>query len=87
LCRIAQENGDTGTAVNDKASMPSDQDRKTLKRLQAGAAENTTAKLVDNLPPVPADVKKRFPSMQKWEESQKDWVAKLIIALRGGQGV
>jgi len=64
--------------------MPSANDLKNFARLQQGQAADATLKLVAELPPVPADVKKRFPSMMKHEEALKDWHQKLVLALRGG---
>lgn len=64
--------------------MPSAEDLKQWERLQNSAGFDDTAKLVENMPPVPSDVKQRFPSMHQYEEMQREWVIKLIKAIRGG---
>ena len=64
--------------------MPSANDLKIFKRLQIGAEFSTTAKLVANLPPLPLDVKQRFPSMIVYEQQLKDWHTKLVLSLCGG---
>lgn len=64
--------------------MPSDSDLKNFTRLQQGQAFDATLKLVAELPPVPEDVRKRFPSMAQWQVALKDWHQKLVIALKGG---
>jgi hypothetical protein len=64
--------------------MPSADALKNFSRLQLGAATDTTERLVTELPKVPEDVKKRFPSMAQFEERQKEWHRKLLLALRGG---
>lgn len=63
--------------------MPSEADLKQWERMQNSAGSDDTAKLVENMPPVPTDVKKRFPSMLQYEEMQREWVIKLIKAIRG----
>lgn len=67
--------------------MASDADLKNFYRIQQSAGSDTTDKIVQQMPPIPEDVKKRFPAMAAYEEKQREWVKQLIIALRGGQGV
>lgn len=64
--------------------MPSLADLKSLERIQQGVAFDATLKLVAELPPVPDDVRKRFPSMVKYDLALKEWHQKLLIALKGG---
>lgn len=63
--------------------MPSAESLKHFSRLQLGAATDTTDRLVAELPKVPDDVKKRFPSMAKFEQDMAEWHRKLLLALRG----
>lgn len=63
--------------------MPSQADLDQFARRQASSSLDVET-LVPKLPPVPEDVKRRFPTMAKWEEDLVNWRAKLIIALRGG---
>jgi hypothetical protein len=55
-----------------------------FRRRQTGAEFSTTEKLVSNLPPIPADVKTRFPSMVAYEQQLKDWHTQLLVTLSGG---
>ena len=55
-----------------------------FRRRQTGAEFSTTSKLVANLPPIPADVKARFPSMIAYEQQLKDWHTQLVVSLTGG---
>lgn len=64
--------------------MPSAEDLKQWERLQNSSGSDDTARLVENMPAIPTDVKQRFPSMLQYEEAQREWVVKLIKAIRGG---
>jgi len=64
--------------------VPSAEDLKAFTRLQKGAADDSASRLVAGLPKLPPDVKKRFPSMEKYEADMQDWHEKLLIALKGG---
>lgn len=64
--------------------MPSANDLKTFRRLQVGANFSTVSKLVPNMPPLPLDVKTRFPSMVAYEQQLKDWHTQLVLILTGG---
>jgi len=58
---------------------------KAFARLQQGAAFDATLRLVAELPVVPDEVKKRFPSMIKYDLELKEWHKRLLLALKGGQ--
>ena len=64
--------------------MPTASDLASFQRLQQGQQFDATMKLVAELPPIPQEVKARFPSMAKHEEAMKEWHNKLLIALKGG---
>ena len=64
--------------------MPYEDDLKNFNRLREGQAFDSTMKLVAELPPVPEDVKKRFPSMAQYELAIKQWHQQLLVALKGG---
>jgi len=61
--------------------MSSPADKARFARLQQGSAQ---PEIIQKLPQVPDEVKKRFPSMAKWEEDLEAWRTKTNIALRGG---
>lgn len=64
--------------------MPSDADLLSFSRLQGGVQFDSTLKLVAELPPIPKEVRERFPSMEKYDMALKDWHQKLVLALQGG---
>jgi len=60
----------------------SQQDLDQLKRL---VLDQDTARIVKEMPPIPNEVKLRFPSMVKYESDLRDWTTKhLAIVIRGG---
>lgn len=69
---------------SDFYNMPSEEKLKQWERLQNSAGLDDTEKLVENMPPIPTDVKQRFPSMHQYEEMQRGWIIKLIKAMRAG---
>ena len=38
---------------------------------------NTAQVFIEDMPPIPQEVKDRFPSMGAWELAMKEWVKKL----------
>lgn len=42
--------------------------------------------VVQRLPPLPADVRKRFPSLKEWEDKMEKWRVETNNALGGGAG-
>jgi hypothetical protein len=68
-----------GLRVNLMATSPSSQSR---VKTPTG---NNAAAFVVAMPSIPGDVKKRFPSMQKYEDDLRNWVQNLNFNL-GGNG-
>jgi|GEM_PF-4225929 hypothetical protein len=64
--------------------MASEEDLKQFARQQNVADSDDSQQVVADLPPYPEALKRRFPEMQVHEAALKEWVKKLIIALRGG---
>ncbi len=61
--------------------MASPEEKARFLRIQQGAAQ---PEIIQKVPTLPDDVKKRFPSFVKWEEEVEQWRVKTNIALRGG---
>ena len=63
--------------------MPSADDLANFQRLRTTGAD-INAQLTPKFPPLPDEVKARFPSLKAWEERVKEWETKTTIAIRGG---
>lgn len=61
--------------------MSSPADKARFARLQSGSAQ---PEIIQKLPPHPDDMKRRFPSLNEYEEKVEAWRVKTNIALRGG---
>jgi hypothetical protein len=57
-------------------------DKKSFSRMQVSQSANT--EIIPKLPPLPDDVKKRFPSLYDWQRGMEEWRVKANIAIRGG---
>lgn len=62
--------------------MASPEDLEQFARQQNVAAADDSYQVVADLPPYPESVKRRFPEMQQHEAALKEWVKKLMIAIR-----
>lgn len=61
--------------------MASEEDLKQFNRLRSGPAPLA---LIQRLPPIPDDIKQRFPSAKKWEDQLEKWRVEANTALGGG---
>lgn len=59
--------------------MASPESLKSFARLRAQGAAMPT--VVPKLPPIPDDVKKRFPEMKQYEEALEKWRTDMSVAL------
>lgn len=59
--------------------MPSDADLKNLSRLRAQGA--AVPSVIPKIPQLPADVVKRFPSVNKWHQDMEKWRQETMVAL------
>lgn len=62
---------------------PTPEDLASFERLRLSADSPLS---VPKVPRLPDDVRKRFPTLEKWERDMEEWRTKLNVILRGGQG-
>lgn len=63
--------------------MPSDADKKSFDRMRLDSGARPV--LVQKFPTIPDDVKKRFPSMVKFEQDIEAWRVAANKSLGGGE--
>ena len=63
--------------------MATPEDLASFNRLRFSGI-SAEAQILPKVPEMPPDVKKRFPSLEQWEQEMEKWRVKATIALRGG---
>jgi hypothetical protein len=54
-----------------------------IQRIQASQSSQSQALFLSKMPPIPAEVKQRFPAMVQWENDFNDWIKNANFNLRG----